>query len=269
MKTKIISFILLLAVSVGHLFASVQIGNLYYDLKEATKTAEVTQMPNGKYNGSITIPSSIGYENLTYNVTSIGDYAFYKCSGLTKVIIPNSVTSIGNYAFFDCIGLTSITIPNSVTCIGESVFQNCFSLKSVTIPESVTSIETSAFEDCSGLTKVIIPNSVTSIGGWAFAKCSSLTSITNYATTPQIIWGGVFYMINKNTCTLYVPKGSLNAYKTTDVWKDFYNIVGIDAPEGIANTTIDVQPGTKIIKDGQILILRGDKTYTLTGAVVK
>jgi hypothetical protein len=91
------------------------------------------------------------------------------CSLLaTSVIIPNSVTSIGNYAFYNCIGLTSVTIPDSVTSIGGYAFYNCIGLTSVTIPDSVTSIGMGAFYNCIGLTSVTIPDSVTSIGDYAF-----------------------------------------------------------------------------------------------------
>ena len=121
----------------------------------------------------------------------IGDYAFYGCSSLTSITIPNSVTSIGRYAFYDCSSLTSVTIPNSVTgsitsssssssasSIGDYAFEDCSSLTSITIPNSVTSIGDRAFYDCSSLTSVTIPNSVTSIGGNTFYGCSSLTSVS-------------------------------------------------------------------------------------------
>ena len=71
------------------------------------------------------IPASVNYNDNTYSVTSIGDYAFHYCSGLTSIAIPNSVTSIGGRAFSLCSGLTSIEIPYSVTSIGNSAFRNC------------------------------------------------------------------------------------------------------------------------------------------------
>ena len=115
--------------------------------------------------------------NIGSAVTSIGDYAFYDCSGLTSVTIPSSVTSIGPGAFSGCSGLTSVIIPNSVTSIESGTFSACSGLTSVTIPDSVTSIGNGAFSGCSGLTSVIIPNSVKNIEYYAFDGCSGLTSI--------------------------------------------------------------------------------------------
>ena len=116
--------------------------------------------------------------NLTGTVTAIDGWAFYGCTGLTSVTIPNSVISIGNWAFEYCTGLTSVTIPNSVTSIGDWAFWECTGLTSVTIPNSVTSIGNGAFEYCTGLTSVTIPNSVISIGNWTFYGCTGLTSVT-------------------------------------------------------------------------------------------
>ncbi len=111
------------------------------------------------------------------SVTSIGNYAFSRCTGLTSVTIPNSVTSIGNSAFSRCTGLTSVTIPNSVTSIGNSAFESCTGLTSVTIPDSVTSIGNYAFRGCTGLTSVTIPDSVTKIGSYAFQGCKGLNQV--------------------------------------------------------------------------------------------
>ena len=188
-------------------------------LTSVTIGNSVTSIGNSAFSGcsgltSITIPNS---------VTSIGKTAFSGCSGLTSVTIGNSVTSIGNSAFSGCSGLTSITIPNSVTSIGEHVFEGCSGLTSVTIPNSVTSIGVYAFSGCSGLTSVTIPNSVTSIGSYAFYSCSSLTSVISELMEPFAI-SSVFSNDIYNSATLYVPVGTIDAYKTTNGWKNFKNI---------------------------------------------
>ena len=111
------------------------------------------------------------------SVTSIGNYAFSGCRGLTSLAIGASVTRIGESAFDGCSYLTSVTIPNSVTFIGDSAFHYCSSLTSIVIPDGVTSIESSAFSNCFSLASITIPNSVTSIGYRAFESCSSLSSV--------------------------------------------------------------------------------------------
>ena len=130
------------------------------------------------------------------SVTSIGDHAFYCCSGLTSVTIPDGVTRIGENAFHGCSGLTSITIPDGVTIIADDAFSGCSGLMSVTISDSVTSIARFAFQGCYGQAEVTadpkwgryfssatnlsftIPGGVTCIGENAFSGCSGLTSIT-------------------------------------------------------------------------------------------
>ena len=111
------------------------------------------------------------------SVISIGDYAFLNCTSLASVIIPDSVISIGDYAFRFCSGLTSVEIPNSVTYIGNYAFYGCTGLTSVGIPNSVTYIGFFAFANCTGLTSIEIPNSVTYIKGSTFNSCSGLASI--------------------------------------------------------------------------------------------
>ena len=132
---------------------------------------------SNEYAGNVVIPESVTYNGTTYPVTNIWSSAFYECTDLTSITIPNSVTSIGVSAFYGCSGLTSITIPNSVTSIAGSAFAES-GLTSIAIPNSVSSIEGYAFQNCRGLTSITIPNSVTSIGEGAFSGCSGLTSIT-------------------------------------------------------------------------------------------
>ena len=110
------------------------------------------------------------------SVTSIGNSAFYNCTGLTSITIPDSVTSIGSYAFYNCTGLTSITIPDSVTSIGDSAFYNCTGLTSITIPDSVTSIGWSVFERCSGLVSATV--NMAYLGNYLFNECSKLETVT-------------------------------------------------------------------------------------------
>ena len=164
---------------------------------------------------SIDIPNS---------VTTIGENTFYGCSGLTSISIPNSVTTIGEKTFYDCRGLTSISIPNGVTTIEKGVFYGCSGLTSISIPNSVTSIGVYSFHGCSGLTSISIPNSVTSIEERAFYFCSELKEIHCKATNPPASNYYSFDNDTYNNAILYIPKGTLDAYKKTD-WKNFKNIV--------------------------------------------
>ena len=179
----------------------VEIDGICYNLNAENKTAEVTRNPN-YYFGEVAIPESVTYEEVTYSVTSIGEYAFSGCKNLSSVTIPNSVTSILFSAFEDCTGLTSITIPNSVTSVRFHAFEgtvwydnqpdglvyagSCvYKYKgempnntTVSIKEGTTCITDGAFDYCNGLTSITIPNSLTFIGNAAFNGCSGLTSVT-------------------------------------------------------------------------------------------
>ena len=252
---KIFIFLLALFASAGITQAAIVDGscgdNLTWSLNTQDSTLTITgsgEMTNWHGDPDFApwydYKSYIKYVSLPDGLTSIGDWAFDGCRGLTSVTIPNSVTSIGREAFYGCTGLTSVTIPNSVTSIGNSAFASCSGLTSVMIPNSVTSIRYSAFNGCSGLTSVTIPNSVTSIGNNAFDGCRGLTSVTIgnsvtsigvaafngcsittltvLATTPPS--GGSTCGINAGNCTLYVPTESVNTYVNTIWWEDFKEI---------------------------------------------
>ena len=155
---------------------SILVDGIAYLFNYGNLTAEVTSTIYG-YPEEVVIPSSVTYNEVAYNVTSIGDQAFSHNSGLSAVTIPNSVTHIGDYAFGYCSGLTSVTIPSSVTIIGKGAFQECSNLTSMTIPDNVTIIGKGTFQDCSSLTSVTIPDNVTTIADHAFNGCRNLTSV--------------------------------------------------------------------------------------------
>ena len=181
---------------------TLEINGINYNLDPESKTAAVISKSSGYYSGDIVIPKTVIFKSIECKVTSIGEYAFYYCSGLTSVTIPNSITSIGANAFYYCSGLTSVTIPNSVTSIGNGAFYGTpwynnqpdgvvyagkvlYKYKGtmpegtkISIKEGTLSITAYVFSECSGLTSVTIPNSVTSIGDGAFSGCSGLTSVT-------------------------------------------------------------------------------------------
>ena len=129
--------------------------------------SEIVSFRNQKIE-SYTIPDS---------VTSIGDYAFSRCSSQSNIVISNSVTDIGKCAFYLCRSLSNIVVPNSVISIGDCAFSCCSSLSNIVIPDSVTHIGNDAFSDCSSLSNIVIPDSVTDIGNDAFSHCSSLSNI--------------------------------------------------------------------------------------------
>ena len=144
--------------------------------------------------GKVTIPSTLGGKP----VCCIGRYAFYGCSSVTSVTIPDSVTNIGDQAFSGCTGLTSVTIPSSVTSIGYRAFYGCTGLTSVTIPKSVTSIGDAAFTCCTGLTSMTIPSGVISVGSYAFESCTGLISVSIPDSVTEI-GSSAFYECSKLT----------------------------------------------------------------------
>jgi hypothetical protein len=190
------------------------------------------------------IPETVTYNETTYSVTSIEEWAFYNCSSLTSVTIANSVISIGNDAFYNCRSLTYISIGNSLTYIGYDAFYNCSSLNTlnfnaincndfynlspffdcpittINIGDSVQRIPNRFAKELSSLTSVNIGDNVTSIGTKAFEGCSSLQNVTCLATTSPTLADNTVFP-NPNTATLIVPCGSSEDYSTS-TWNMFF-----------------------------------------------
>ena len=151
-------------------------------------------------------------------ITEIHDYAFYDCSILTSITIPDSVAKIGERAFSMCESLTNVTIGNSVTTIGEGAFEVCRNLKSVIIGDSVTTIGFGAFYVCKSLSRITIGKNVRKIDMKAFQGCSNIDTIICRATTPPKL-----YISSDSTTssfkkfeTLVVPTGCEEAYANSD-----------------------------------------------------
>ena len=215
MKKNVFTFALALLVAASAWAYDFKSGDLYYNIiDEAARTVEVTYedyWDSNNYSslpGVVSIPETVSYNSTTYSVTSIGNEAFFKCSALTQVTIPNSVTSIGNEAFYGCSALTQVTIPNSVESIGDN-----------------------AFASCDALTQVSIGDGVTSIGNWAFSGCSALAEITVLATVPPTITANTFSNINPQV-KVSIPESSRDAYMADENWKQL-----LDLSEGQASGT--------------------------------
>jgi len=176
--------------------------------------------------GEITIPPRLG----DCPVTSVGAYAFYDCSGLTSVTIPQGVTNIEDHAFWGCSGLTSMTIPEGVTIIGEYAFLGCSGLTSVTMPKSVISSGKCAFSNCNGLTSVTVPDRLKVSD--VFLNCrEALTNVT------ILVAEGKLCDYAFNGCTgltsVTIPEGVTNI----DEWA-FLNCSGLKSvtmPEGVTS----------------------------------
>ena len=238
---------------------------IYYNIwSDANKYVEVTNPNNyqaSPYSGSVTIPNSVDYGGIRYQVVRIGAYAFYQSRNLTSVTISSTVTQIGENAFDNCSGLTSLTIPNSVGYIDYCAFFNCSNLATLTIGSNVRVIDDAVF--------------------WG---CTSLSNITCLAVTPpnfESISDNIQIPFSDETyseATLYVPKGCRQAYRNADWWGDFdniqespydfnyngifYAITGSNTVEVTNNGGCNTYSGIISIPP---TVPHGSKTYTVTG----
>lgn len=208
------------------------------DIPYGVITIEESTFSNCKSLTSVTIPNSVRNINwsafrdcksltsinIPNSVTTIGYLAFFNCNNLTSVTIPSGVTIINDNTFRSCYSLTSVTIPNGVKSINDEAFGYCRNLTTVTIPNSVTEIKSTAFIHCVGLTSLIIGSAVKTIGNEAFYGCSNLNTVKCYANIPPKI-SNAFSASIASTCTLLVPKESIQTYKTSSWGTVFSNIV--------------------------------------------
>ena len=210
--------------------ATVSIINVMYGLSHDITILQEKAVPSN----TIYYTSSDGRVVTPFNEDAFGANIVSNTynNGLGTMRFDVPVTSIGYTAFYQCSKLASVTIPDSVTEIGDGAFYDCSSLTCATLPDSVTEIGMAAFAGCSSLTSVAIGNSVTSIGEQAFDMCSSLKSVYCKPTTPP---AGGQYMFDQSASgrKIYVPYNSVAAYKQSEYWSRYASdIVGYDFESG-------------------------------------
>lgn len=186
--------------------------------EKVTKIGEFAFYLNTRLN-KITIPSG---------VTEIKDATFGSCWNLKEFTIPEGVKTIGIAAFEDCTWLAEIKIPSSVTSISREAFKKCNVLKEVKVPAGVKTIESDTFYGCIHLVTVELPASITTISK-AFDGCESLTALKCLATNPPALtlpeMESGTYEFNLPNLKIYVPEGSVEAYRNADVWKNYADII--------------------------------------------
>lgn len=246
------------------------------------------------YSGSVSIPSTVVYDNVTYTVTGVGKKAFYACGSLNSCTLPNTVETLGDSTYYGCYSLSSINIPNSVTSIGSYAFYNCYGLANLTLgsglkyindyafakcekltnvvtPSSIIRIGANAFADCSQLSTITIGSGCTSIGDYVLSRCTALTKITCQATTPPSIgyytfWYNGIAADNYNV-PLWVPNSTAAiAYHNANYWKNFNTII---PQSSISNVFDFYKDGIYYHKTGtntvEVSYASGDPSYILTG----
>ena len=205
---------------------------------------------------------------LPANLEQVSYMAVADCKHLQSVTIPASVEDIDDSAFENCRSLSSLTFEDGslLTRIGSWAFYNCHNLTSVEIPEGVTEIGDAAFYGCVYAESLHLPSSVQSIGDNGFAFCSKLNTMHVDAVTPPDVEEKTFYEVS-TVAPVYVPDASVMEYKSHPVW----GRLNIRGKNNVPTDISDTEPviTQKLLRDGQLLILRGDKTYTVTGQEVR
>ena len=187
-----------------------------YSLKSVTLPRSLTAITNSLFYNCYSLKDIV----IPVGVKSIGGSVFYNDAALQNIVIPNSCTSIAASTFFTCSSLKSAVIPDSVTTFGIYLFYACDSLIVIKLPSSMTSLVNSFFSGCSSLANITIPKAVTQIQQTVFSACPSLAFIKFERTTPPTVANANAFSGVPTSCIIYVPTGSLNAYKTANNYPD-------------------------------------------------
>lgn len=236
------------------------------NLRSITIPENVTRIERSVFGYCTALESVILPKSLQY----IDSYAFEYCSSLSSIVIPDNVDSIKDHAFNSCSSLTNIHLPENLAEISDYLFNSCDALSHVDIPQSVKKLGYASFYYCKNLRYVNIPNNVTEIEYGALFECTALDTIDCYLDAPISITSATVYNVPQ-TCKLIVNDGTKSLWENALYWKNLTIIERNGFPDGLEDTSTTQSRSAceKLFRDGQIFILRGDKTYTLQGQEVK
>ena len=167
---------------------------------------------------------------MTDSLQTIG-YSAFAGSGIETLKTGKSLTSIGEHAFSFCHNLTRVEISDPVTALGQLAFYLNDSLQKAVIGNGVHKIPKRLFSQCLNLASVTLGNAVDTLEEYCFEYCEKIDTIVCMAAVPPVMNGAedsFFEPVVFQNATLYVPMGSVEAYKTANVWKNFQNIVGVN-----------------------------------------
>lgn len=265
MKQILLSFIIAI-VAFNMSAYDFQSGNLYYNVLPSGTDVEVTYdvLENASYTGVIHIPATVKNGDKTYNVTAIGDKAFYQAK-ITDIHIPNNITQIGKHAFYFA-KLNNITLPTGLTSLSEYMLAGT-NITGIAIPDGVTKINAGVFEACPLLQTMFIPSQLKSVSAYGFYACHNLREIYSLATTPPDATAFAVFQ-GLTTIDIIVPDNSVPAYESTEPWSTFSiypseNFTMSMTVQGVNHGDYDeISLGdTKAYK-----IYDGDKLITVTAA---
>ena len=206
--------------------------------------------------------------SMSEGITSIGEALFYDMQTLSEVTIPSTITEIRARAFENCRKLKMIHFAanSQLQTIGDWAFYNCHNLRSLTLPEGVTNVGDAAFYGCNYLTEITLPSTIKKVADNAFALCPRMQTMYVNALVPPTIEAKTFEDVDRAT-PVFVPRGTIALYQADQYWSEFFNMAEYDAPSGNLNTAVgnDNHALRKVLRNGQVIILRGDKEYNVIG----
>lgn len=202
---------------------------------------------------------SLKIVSLSDSLESLGEYAFYGCSSLEEINIPSKLNKLGKYTFYSCKSLTRVVIPEGVKEIDSDVFRDCTNLAELKLPKTLEKIGSSFISGCENIRELTIYHQAGNIAQCAFKDCINLEKLhLHRAVVPTahiITIPGSPVIPADNNCTLYVPKGSAETYRTTQYWNTFKAIEEEEITE-----ELNYQFSFPTSISGGSLMVNGEKT---------